>query len=360
MMTTKQYGVYLSAFTWLLLTLGAQAQSIPAATTGSNGQTPRRGGGTWGMTPDSDNIVKLEDIHAQDVDIFPDPKAKIYYMIAAGRNGVRSWTSTNLTDWKGPHTIFRVTPNLWGDIPIVGIWAPQLHEYKGKYYLFLTFDTRHQFEEQWPDWRPRVTRGSQILWSDSPSGPYHAFANHSTTPTNLMTLDGTLWVEGGVPYMIFCNEWVQISDGTMNYMPLKDDLSDFTGPPVRMFRASSAKWSELIEQGGHVTDAPFAWRGKTGKLYLLWSSRAHDQRYELGVAISDSGKLGGPWRQEDKPLYADYGGHGMIFKTFDGKLMLILHAPDGGGTGPRRPHIFYIEDTGDTIKIVKELTSAGK
>jgi hypothetical protein len=87
---------------------------------------------------------------------------------------------------------------------------------------------------------------------------------------------------------------------------------------------------------------------------VIWSSRAHDQTYELGVAISDSGKLAGPWRQEDKPLYGDNGGHGMIFKIFDGKLMLVLHAPDGRGP---QPHIFEIEDTGETLHIVKEFTS---
>jgi hypothetical protein len=45
----------------------------------------------------------------------------------------------------------------------------------------------------------------------------------------------------------------------------------------------------------------------------------------------------------------------MIFTTFDGKLMLILHAPDGHGP---QPHIFEIEDTGETLRIVKELTGA--
>jgi hypothetical protein len=71
------------------------------------------------------------------------------------------------------------------------------------------------------------------------------------------------------------------------------------------------------------------------------------------VAISDSGKLAGPWQQEDKPLYANNGGHGMIFKTFDGKLMLVLHAPDGRGP---QPHIVEIEDTGETLRIVTEFT----
>jgi GH43 family beta-xylosidase len=357
-MIAKPPGLIFSALVSLLIATQLHAQPAPASTNAPVGAPGRRGGGFGrGMMQDSTNWVKLEAIRAQDVDIYPDEKTKTYYMVAAGGGGVRSWTSTNLIDWQGPKTIFRTPPDIWGDIRTAGIWAPEMHEYKGKYYLFLTFDSRHLLSEQWPDWRPRVTRGSQILWSDSPTGPYLAFTNHATTPTNMMTLDGTFWVEDGLPFMVFCNEWVQISDGTVDYMPLKDDLSDAAGPPVRMFRGSSAKWSELIEQGGHVTDGPYVWQGKTGKLYVIWSSRAHDQRYELGVAISDSGKLAGPWRQEDQPLFGDYGGHGMIFNSFDGKLMMILHSPDGGGSGPRRPHIFYIEDTGETLKIVREMTS---
>jgi arabinan endo-1,5-alpha-L-arabinosidase len=342
------------------LATGTNAQTAPAATPAASAARTSGSSGFGRGMPDSTDIVKLSTIHAQDVCIYPDEKTKTYYMVAAGGGSVRSWTSKNLIDWQGPKTIFRPPADIWGDIHVTGIWAPELHEYKGKYYLFLTFDSRHLLGEQWHDWRPRVTRGSQILWSDSPDGPYHAFASHSTAPPDMMTLDGTFWVEDGVPYMIFCNEWVQISDGTIEYMPLKDDLSDAAGPPKRMFRGSDAKWSELIEAGGHVTDGPYAWKGKTGKLYLIWSSRAHDQTYKLGIAISDSGKLAGPWRQQDEPIFKDNGGHGMIFNTFDGKLMLILHTPDGRQPDGRRPqpHIFELTDTGETLKIVKELTAS--
>jgi hypothetical protein len=82
--------------------------------------------------------------------------------------------------------------------------------------------------------------------------------------------------------------------------------------------------------------------------------RASDQRYECGIAISDTGKLAWPWRQQDEPIFNENGGHGLIFNSFTGKLMLVLHAPDGRGP---RPHIFAIEDTRETLRIVKELAS---
>jgi hypothetical protein len=37
---------------------------------------------------------------------------------------------------------------------------------------------------------------------------------------------------------------------------------------------------------------------------------------------------------------------GMVFRTFDGKPMMMLHCPNGSGA---RPRIFEMEDTSDRI-----------
>jgi hypothetical protein len=52
-------------------------------------------------------------------------------------------------------------------------------------------------------------------------------------------------------------------------------------------------------------------------------------------------------------VYAKDGGHAMLFTTFEGKLMMVLHSPNGPGA---QPHIFEMEDTGETLKIVREFT----
>src|SRR6185295_11171537 len=164
-----------------------------------------------------------------------------------------------------------------------------LHSYKGKFYLFLTFNTDHQLAEQWRDWLPRVLRGSQVLVSDSPEGPFIPFANHSTLPVDMMTLDGTLFIEEGVPYMVFCHEWVQIKDGTVEYIQLKDDLSATVGEPKRLFHGSDAPWSRKSDQYGcHVTDAPWLYQTKNGKLLMLWSSGG-PTGYAVGIAVSKTG-----------------------------------------------------------------------
>jgi beta-xylosidase len=303
--------------------------------------------------PQPAGTIKLADIRMRDVCILPDPNSKTYYMVGPGRRSVRVYTSTDLATWQGPQTIFTPAEDIWGDIRVVGIWAPEMHKYREKYYLFLTFDTRNPFPEQWRNWLPRVTRGSQVLVGDSPLGPFKPFQNRSTLPPDMMTLDGTLWVEDGVPYMVFCHEWVQVSNGSMQYVRLKDDLSETVGEPTTLFYASEAPWSHMGKaRGNYVTDAPWLHVGKTGKLYMIWASHGQGG-YNEGIAISPSGKLAGPWTQQAEPLYSNDGGHGMLFTTFDGKLMMVLHSPNGPAAQPR---IFEMEDTGETLKTVQEFT----
>jgi len=300
----------------------------------------------------ADKIVKLADMHWRDMCIYPDPTSKTYYIVGPGWRGVKCYSSKDLLNWKGPITIYDAPKDIWGEIPIVSIWAPELHAYKGKYYLFLTFDTQHKFSEQWRDWLPRVTRGSQIMVGDTPTGPFKPFQNHATLPVDMMTLDGTLWSEYGIPYMVFCHEWVQITNGSICYVQLKDDLSEIVGEPKTLFYGSEAPWSKMGKQyGNNVTDGCFLYKGKTGKLYMIWASGGSGG-YTEGIAISESGKLAGPWTQQAEPLYKDDGGHGMVFTSFEGKLMMILHAPNNRNS---RPRLFEMEDTGNTLRIVKEV-----
>jgi arabinan endo-1,5-alpha-L-arabinosidase len=301
--------------------------------------------------------ITLGKIRMRDVCILPDQKSKTYYMIGPAGRGVRAYTSKDLVNWVGPDIIFRAPDDIWGNIPIVSIWAPEMHAYRNKYYLFLTFDTRNKFSEQWRNWLPRVTRGSQTLVSDTPTGPFHPFQNHSTPPVDMMTLDGTLWVEDGIPYMVFCHEWVQISNGTVEYIRLKDDLSEAVGEPVQLFRGSEAPWNPAGQQhGNYVTDGPYLYPGKSGKLFMIWSGFKAGS-YTTGIAISDSGKLAGPWKQQTEPIFKDNGGHGMLFTTFQGQLMMVLHAPNNMAA---QPHLFKMEDTGETLRILSEFTESNR
>ncbi len=302
---------------------------------------------------ESPRTVKLTDVRLRDCCVWSDTNSQTYFLVSStgrrgpnGRAAVVEYTSKDLENWTGPEIVFEVPTNFWANR---GIWAPELHSYNGKFYLFLTFNTDKPLPEQWRNWEPRVLRGSQVLVSDSPRGPFAPFANHSTLPTDMMTLDGTFWVEDGVPFMIFSHEWVQITDGRMEFIQLKNDLSDTVGEPKWMFQASDAPWSEKSRTSGcHVTDGPFLYRSKTGKLLMVWSSFGAGG-YEVGVAKSKSGKLAGPWEQQAEPIYAKDGGHPMLFRRFDGQLILMLHSPNHAPN--ERAKIFEVEDLGDTLRV---------
>jgi len=342
------------------------AQTLPAAS--GNVANPPSSGGTSGSSVPPGARGQLRqfgpvaraELRARDGCIWVDRATQTYNLYFASRGpnnraAVVLYTSEDLETWTGPTVVFERPEEWWADR---GIWAPEIHEYQGKFYLFLTFDSTHQFPEQWRNWLPRVKRGSQVLVSDSPTGPFKPFANRPTLPEDMMTLDGTLWVEDGVPWMVFCHEWVQIKDGTMEMIRLTDDLSSTIGDPVRLFHGSDAPWSKKSPQYGcHVTDGPWLHRTKSGKLLMLWSSGS-ETGYAVGIATSESGRLAGPWRHEPKPLFAANGGHPMLFRRLDGQLMMALHQPN---ITPNEREVFLeVDEKDDTLVLRHPVEPAPK
>lgn len=275
--------------------------------------------------------IALADLRARDASILPLPATGdylMYFSVAAhgpaGRPAVVAYRSADLKTWRDRTVVFETPATWWADRTI---WAPEIHAHAGKYYLFLTFDSTHALPEQWPNWLPRVRRASQVLVADSPLGPFAPFANAPTLPPELMTLDGTLWIEDGVPHMVFCHEWVQIKDGTINAVALTPDLSATAGDPFRLFHGSDAPWvRKNADYGSTVTDGPALHRTASGTLLMLWSSFGAGG-YTVGIAESTTGRLAGPWKQHPATLYTADGGHPWLFRRHDGHLMLALHTP---------------------------------
>lgn len=306
------------------------------------------------------SALNIDDINIRDPFILTDNVKKIYYMyrtsdsiMADGkvRGGVEVFTSRDLKKWNGPQTVMRIP----ADNGLTGtVWAPEVHKYNGKYYLFATINSDIKWKKRKEGWGDYTWRGTQIFHADRPEGPFKPFDCFVTTPMDWMALDGTLWIENGTPYMVFCHEWVQTEDGTMEAIELKSDLSAMAGEPQTLFYGSAPDWSTGIEPSpgsskGYITDGCYLYRTKTGKLLMIWSSFSNGD-YAIGIAESITGSVKGPWRQQEKPLFVKNGGHGMIFKTFDGGLRLILHQPNSP-LGAERAKIFELEDTGNTLQL---------
>jgi hypothetical protein len=84
---------------------------------------------------------------------------------------------------------------------------------------------------------------------------------------------------------------------------------------------------------------------------MLWSSYG-PAKYAVGQATSASGRLAGPWVQHPDPLWSDDGGHPMLFRTFDDRLVMAIHQPN---RRVERARFFEMDDRGDLLKIVREI-----
>ena len=295
--------------------------------------------------------IPMDSIRLSDPFILPDSASHTYYMTGTG--GLL-WKSADLKSWSGPWRVAYTDADSWmGDKPM--IWAAELHKWHDKYYYFATF-TRLDDPFVNSDGRKLDRRGVHVLCADKPDGPYEEDADNVFTPSTKLTLDATLWEEDGKPYMIYCHEWLQNNNGTVEYLPLKTPLGrGTTGEPHIMFRAYDSPWSrEQMPDGvkpNRVTDGPYIFRTAKGKLGCVWTSWVfHD--YVQGVAYSDNGRLDGKWTQEAKPITPPNFGHSMIFRAFDGTTYMCLHShKDVNGEYVRVPHLFKVDLTGKKLKV---------
>ena len=297
--------------------------------------------------------IPVDSLRLSDPFILADSETQTYYM--TGTSGLM-WKSRDLRYWDGPYNVTDVSKVEWmGLRPMV--WAAELHKYNDKYYYFATF-TNSAIKIDTVQNNVIERRACHVLVSDRPDGPYLPMEDETYLPANQPTLDATFWIDTDKnPYMIFCHEWLQNLDGTVESIPLKADLSGTQGKRHLLFRASDSPWSREKGDNGtvkpnKVTDGPFVFRTDKGTLGMIWTSWVFD-KYTQGVAYSQSGTLEGPWVQEKDPITPPNFGHGMIFQTFEGKWLLCCHSHynQGGGNYLRRPCFFEIDLTGDKLKV---------
>ncbi len=329
-----------------LLSVGALADGQAPARAGAPGPYPRTG-------------LRLPDMPLHDPWILAHRPSRTYYLYTSNiarmtgvtRTGTMVYKSKDLASWDGPFNVFQVPEGFWAT---QGGWAPEVHEYKGKFYLFTTVHDQQKIIARPPEVvETTYARGTIIAVSNSPDGLFTPVKNGPIPPADLMTLDGTLYVDpAGSPWMVYAHEWIQARDGTMEAIQLKTDLTDAApGAPIVLFKASAAPWLDPATPKDHyVTDGPQFFRTKDGHLLMLWSSYENGSYVET-VARSSSGTLKGPWEQL-APLVKEDSGHGMLFRSFEGQLMMVLHRPFRNARGK----IYEMEDLGNNLRVVRERT----
>ena len=279
-------------------------------------------------------MVKRYDLNIRDPFILTFEGKYYLYKSDYGKDedgiiGIEVYVSEDLENFDGPTKVFRRPEGFWAT---KDFWAPEVHYYKGRFYMFASFYREDETR----------MRATQILASDSPEGPFEVWSQEPVTPNNWMCLDGTLYVENDVPYMIFCHEWLQTVDGEMCVVELSADLKSAVSKPKVLFKASESGWAIRNNGDGYVTDGPFLHKTNDGKLIMIWSSFS-ENGYSEAVAYSDNGSINGNWKHCEKMLSSQNGGHGMIFNDLNGKMRFTMHFPNSP-FGAERAKIFFLED----------------
>ena len=281
--------------------------------------------------------MKLSEINIRDPFILPFRGRYYMYGSRVGiQTGFDVYTSCDLENWSDPISIFEKNDGFWA---VTDFWAPEVHLYNGKFYMFASFRA------------PGRCRGTQILVCDTPDGTFQPVSADPVTPADWECLDGTLYIDGqNKPHIVFCHEWLQIGNGTVCEMELARDLSHPVSEPRLLWSASDYPHVAhvLPDRVSYVTDGPFLHRCENGDLVSIWSTYDKNGYVEL-LAKSDNGDIDGNWTVCATPISAEDGGHGMIFTDLDGKLRISLHSPNGGFEYAR---FLHIKEDGDFIKIV--------
>ncbi len=293
--------------------------------------------------------MKLQDINIRDPYIMLcDGNYYLYGTRSATTwgpaDGFDCYVSPDMEEWDGPIEIFHRPEDFFSDH---AFWAPECFAYRGGFYLVVTFGLEGD------------DKGTFILRADRPEGPYELWSER-LTPADWVCIDGTVYFEdGNSPVLFFCHSFENSpTTGDMCCVRLSEDLKRAEGEPVKIFTAAEAAWACPFpfakeefgrEDEVYFADGPCVMKMDDGKLYMTWSSWS-TQGYAVGVAVSESGSVTGPWEQRAKALYPVNGGHGMMYRDADGTLKFMLHYPNDKYM--ERPQIHSIKCEDGTLVLL--------
>lgn len=293
--------------------------------------------------------MKLEEINIRDPYMLVEQDGYYLYGTRSATcwstaDGFDCYRSRDGKEWEGPFEIFHRPEGFFADR---NYWAPECYSLDGQYYLVTTFGAADR------------KKGIYVLQSDSPEGPFTVYSSR-LTPEAWSCIDGTLHRENGKNYLVFSHSFEDSKDGDMCILELSDDLREGNGEPQLLFSAGEAAWANPVpfakQEFGmdgdvYFTDGPCLF-ADSGRLYMLWSSWG-TKGYAVGAAVSESGSVKGPWKQQKDPVFPENGGHGMVFRDRDGIRKFMLHYPND--KYKEHPVIMEIEIADGNVKLKQEL-----
>lgn len=251
---------------------------------------------------------------------FPDPSVirvgGTYWAAATGSKWAPFFPimkSSDLVKWEQSGEVFPKSP----DWAAGSFWAPELQEWKGKYYVYYVARQRGG------------PLSVAVAVADQPQGPYvdkGVIVAQEEGSIDPVAVDD----EDGKRYLIWKDDGNSRGHPTFLWAAKLDaDGTRLAGPHTALFR-NDAPWE------GGVVEGPFVVR-RAGWFYMFYSGSGccgEGCKYAMGVARSR--KLMGPWEKHPgNPILAankDWNcpGHGSIVKDPSGRDWLLYHAYSAG------------------------------
>ncbi|MBW8687914.1 glycoside hydrolase family 43 protein [Chitinophaga rhizophila] len=297
-----------------------------------------------------------------------------YYMYGTGgaKNGFAAYSSDDLVHWQSEGQVYYASnANGWSDSTAAwdgAYWAPEVYEYKDRYYMFYSAQWKHNPTRELENFRIGVAV------ADRPTGPFTDLNNKPVFDPGYPVIDANvLFDKDGKIYLYYSRccykhpvesevaTWAKqqgwydsIEESWVYGVALQPDFSGVIGEPVLQLRPpvkmddKQAEWESRSVTSKEVnrrwTEGSVAFR-KGDTYYMMYSSNYFGGRnYAVGYATAKSPL--GPYtkaannpvleKNEEKGGTVTGTGHNSITWSPDGKEMLCVYHARTTGTGDQR------------------------
>eukprot|EP00347_Sterkiella_histriomuscorum_P015473 403356894 len=244
--------------------------------------------------------------------------------------------SSDLQNWQiMGYALPRDKSPSWAQSPDTDFWAPELHTFNDKFYLYFTLR----------DHEGVLCIG--VATSDNILGPFEDSGKPLIKQQGMGSIDATVMhVDANTRYLV----WKDDGNGNRPQQPtiiwaqkLTDDGLNVVGARQELIR-NDLPWE------GDVTEGPWIIQ-ENGWYYLFYSGHGYcDASYSVGVARSRNPL--GPYEKHGDPILFTHGkwvgpGHCSVVKTIDNSSWaMIYHSWENGkvcGNNNREMLVDYID-----------------
>jgi beta-xylosidase len=236
-----------------------------------------------------------------------------YYLYGTGGNieGFLVYTSSDMTNWKGPAGVNKGYALIKGDTyGTKGFWAPQVFEKDHKFYMAYTADEHIAIAE-----------------SASPLGPFKQASPHAISGP-VRQIDPFVYTDdNGKVYLYH----VRLDNGNRLFVAeMKADFSDIVPGTAHECLTATEPWENTAHSTWPVTEGPTLLKHNS-VYYLFYSANSfEDIHYAVGYATAPSPT--GPWTKfKGNPIISRHNtgkngsGHGDFIEDENHDLFYVFH-----------------------------------